>query len=412
MSEIKINKIALLLFGLVVLLIMTHSPFFWSLNIPVLIRLAIITTVVSLMFFIVVLKKYFLKFYLPFLIFLIVLSVYWLTLGGDVPETIYTYLYILLAIVLMLSIKRIAGLKILIVNLYFYLVVIIAIQSIISFFAFNFELLPYSYSPTGEGDDIYQYYFNYLLGYINPKIYDFGPIGRVTSFLFEPSYLGWFFSTNLLLAHHWVKKREKRVLLQILIFVAALSTFSTMCWLVLGAVLISFLIFKSVEFIVNKKSYINMVSASIIIGGIFTIFSFVGQDKFFEALGPSSSDDRNDRIETSMLYLATASPTQLFLGRSPGYITSHNNKGESNPIIKLLVEEGLLLTILVIVFVVKCTYQNKFYMIATILWLNSVVILFTPLFILNLLVSKWVIDIDKDGASISKAELTENLIEN
>ncbi len=368
--------------------------------------------VVSFSFFSVVLRKYFLKFYLPLLAALAFLSVYWLLTGGDLIEIIYIYMYVLFAILVMLSVKRISSLKILLIYFYFFLVVILAVISVISFFAFNFELLPYSYTPLGEGDDLYQYYFNYFLGYINPKLFDFGPVGRVTTFLFEPSYLGWFFTTNLLLVHLWVRKRDLRISLQILVFMAALSTFSTMCWLVLGAVFISFVIFKSVELIVNKKSYINIISASILIGGIFVIFSIVGQNRFFEALGPSSADDRTDRMDTSMLFLATASPTQLFFGRSPGYLATHSDKGESNPIIKLLVEEGLLLTILVIVFVVKCTYQNKFYMIATILWLNSVVILFTPLFILNLLVSKWIIDIDKDGASISKAELTENLIEN
>ncbi len=368
--------------------------------------------VISFSFLSIILRKYFIKSYLPLLASLALLSIYWLFIGGDFIEILYTFLFVLFAILVMLVVKRISSLKLLIVNFYFFLVVFLAAIAVVSFFAYNFELLPYSLTPLGDGDDTYQYYHNYLLGYVNPKIFDFGPVGRVTTFLFEPSYLGWFFTTNLLLVHLWVRKFGPRLLIQTLVLLAALSTFSTMCWIVLGIVLISFIVFKGVELILTKKILVNIISSIILLSGLVIFFSIVGQDKFFESLGPSSSDDRNDRIETSMLYLATGSTAQLFLGRGPGYIGLHSDKGESNPIVKLLVEEGIILTVLIILFVVNCTYRNKYYMIATILWLNSVVILFTPLFILNLLVSKWMMDIDKDGTSLGKAELTENLIEN
>jgi hypothetical protein len=53
------------------------------------------------------------------------------------------------------------------------------------------------------------------------------------------------------------------------------------------------------------------------------------------------------------------------------------------------VEEGVIGAILVVGFIIFCTRNKDNYMLATLLFLNSVVILWTPLFMLNILVCKF-----------------------
>jgi hypothetical protein len=79
----------------------------------------------------------------------------------------------------------------------------------------------------------------------------------------------------------------------------------------------------------------------------------------------------------------------LLLGRGSGFIEKNNGKGESNQFIKLIVENGLISTLLILTFLIYCSYKSRYFMMANLLFLNSVVVLFTPLFILNLLICKW-----------------------
>ncbi|MFV8392977.1 hypothetical protein [Flavobacterium sp. LB2P6] len=269
------------------------------------------------------------------------------------------------------------------------MVLILSVLSIISFLAFNFELVPYELKPVGEGLDVYVYYHNYFLGYINPKLFESGVIGRVCGFLFEPSYQGWFLSTNFFLVSKFIDKKRYLIFFHLIILLGALASFSTMSWVVFIIVFASILGFKIMSILGLKEKLANVLYGLMLVAGIFAMFTVINQDKLLEMLGPSSSDDRTDRADMSFLYLATASPKELILGRGPGFIGKNNDKGESNPIIKSLVENGIVSTILVLIFVVYCTYRSKYYMIANLLWLNSVVVLFTPLFIINVLVCRW-----------------------
>jgi hypothetical protein len=230
------------------------------------------------------------------------------------------------------------------------------------------------------------------LGYINPKFFESGVIGRVCGFLFEPSYQGWFLSTNFFLVSKFVEKKKYWILIQLIVLLGALASVSTMSWVVFVIVFASMLGFKIMSILGLKGKVANVLYGLALVAGILAIFTVVNQDKLLEMLGPSSSEDRTSRADASLLYLAMASPKELILGRGPGFISKYSDKGESNPIIKSLVENGIVSTILVLIFVVYCSYRSKYYMIANLLWLNSVVILFTPLFIINVLVCRWMDD--------------------
>jgi energy-coupling factor transporter transmembrane protein EcfT len=183
---------------------------------------------------------------------------------------------------------------------------------------------------------------------------------------------------------------------QLIVLLGALSTFSTMVWIVLPVGFVSMAVFKLFSLSGLKNRTANILYSLMVVIGVLTVFTLVNMDQVVENLGTSSADDRTDRIDTSFLYLTSASTKEYLLGRGPGFIGENNDKGESNPIIKSLVENGIIATVFVLVFLVYCTRKSKYYMIATFLFLNSVVILFTPLFIINILVCKWIDEPDTE----------------
>lgn len=389
MIEVRYNKIALILVVLIALFILVFPPFVSSIYVPVLGRVVLFFIIVSFSISTVIKKKYFIIYYLPVSVFFIISGFYWITAGTVFAEMFLLLLYFFLAIALLTSVNRNKSLKTLLINFYFILIVVLSVLSVLSFLAFNLEIVPYGLKPLGEGDDIYMYYHNYFLGYINYKDFESGAIGRVCGFLFEPSYQGWFLSTNFFLISKFVEKKKYLILIQLIVFLGALSSFSTMSWIVFSIVFTSMFCFKLMSILGLNKKISNILYVIMLLTGTFAMFTIVNQDKLLEMVGPSSSDDRSARADVSFLYLTTASSKELFLGRGPGFIGKNSDRGESNPIIKSLVENGIITTVLVLVFIVYCTHRSKFYMIATLLWLNSVVILFTPLFIINVLVCRW-----------------------
>ncbi|WP_264535066.1 hypothetical protein [Flavobacterium sp. N1736] len=392
MEEVKYNKIALILVVLISFFILVNPPFVASVYVSIYLRVPLFLFITFFSLFTVIFKEYFIRYYLPIFLFFSISSIYWITIGGIFVEVIYTFLYVLLAVVLLVSVKRNKSLKSLMINFYFILVSALSVLSIISFLGFNLELVSYELKPVGEGDDVYMYFHNYILGYINPKLFDSGVIGRVCGFLLEPSYHGWFLSTNFFLVSKWVKNKWYVIFVQLIVLLGALSSFSTMSWVVFVIVFASMFMFKFMSILGLKGKAANIIYGLMLFTGIVVVVTVVNQDKLLEILGPSSSEDRTNRLDTSSLFLLTASPMQLILGRGPGFIGKNSDRGESNPIVKSLVESGLISTILILIFVIYCTYRSKFYMIATLLWLNSVVILFTPLFIVNVLVCRWLDD--------------------
>ncbi|MDW8849269.1 hypothetical protein SD960_04135 [Flavobacterium sp. MMLR14_040] len=389
MEIVRYNKIALILVLLIGFFIFMHSPFVVSIYVPFIIRIPLFLFIVFFSLLTVIKKKYFVRVYLPIMVFLVFAFVYWVSVGAILAEIIYSVLYFFLAIVLLVSVKRNRSLRRLLVNFYFILIVVLSVLSIISFLAFNLGLAPYVLKPVGEGLDVYMYWHNYFLGYINPKIFESGVIGRVCGFLIEPSYQGWFLSTNYFLISKFMKNKSYVFFIQLIVLLGALSSVSTMSWIVFSIAFASMLGFKIMSIFGLKEKTANILYGIMLSVGIALMFTVVNTDELLESLGPSSSDDRTERADTSFLYLVMASPKELFLGRGPGFIGKNNDRGESNPIIKSLVENGILTTILVLVFIIYCTYRSKYYMITTLLWLNSVVILFTPLFIINVLVCRW-----------------------
>ncbi|HEY8917007.1 MAG TPA: hypothetical protein VIM87_11225, partial [Chitinophaga sp.] len=173
-----------------------------------------------------------------------------------------------------------------------------------------------------------------------------------------------------------------------LVFAGAMCTFSTGAWVVFGvlfSVNCAKYIMKNLSF--REQTIKRTIRVSLVV--MVVVALFIPSDLIGDKLGTSSLGDREKRTEASLLFMATANIVELAVGRAPGFIENNSEIAESNQYIKLLVEEGVIGAILVIGFVIFCTRNNDNYMLATLLFLNSVVILWTPLFMLNILVCKF-----------------------
>ncbi|WP_157821867.1 MULTISPECIES: hypothetical protein [Tenacibaculum] len=246
------------------------------------------------------------------------------------------------------------------------------------------DILNYQLEKIGD-EEYYTYYYYPILGYVNLKYFEWGSIGRVAGYFFEPSYTAFFFTSNFFLISSYFKDKKKRLIARIIIFLAIISTFSTMSWVVL---IVVYGIQGANLILAKLRLKQKTVNIFLIIGFISAIL-ILPKDKIIESLGTSSADDREERAFVSLLLIANSSVPDLFFGRSPGYIERVFDKGESNQIIKNVIELGIVSTLLILIFIVYCTRKTKWYMLTVLIFLNGAVILFTPLIIVNLLVARW-----------------------
>ncbi|SEA99752.1 hypothetical protein [Pedobacter hartonius] len=385
----KFDYLALILTFLFGILICIFPPFVASVYVPVYVRFPLLFILTVFFLTITIRRKKFVFRFGPYICFFIFEIIYWAFRGNIIiGEASYFIMYVMLASGLWVGIYRINGGKVLMGNMYILIVIAFSILSILSFIAYNLDLLPYTLETIGE-DGFYTNFHNVILGYISIRKFEFGTLGRVCGYLLEPSYLAWFLSVNFFMIDGFLKKRKHLLLARVIVLLGALATCSTMAWVVIPIVLFIKLVYKIMELMKISPRLSNILFS---IGFVITLaifFAFVPKQNLVDSLGTSSADDREDRAGTSFLIIANSSVPDLLFGFSPGYIEKNVGKGESNQIVKLIVETGLISTILILTFVVKCSYRSKYFMIANLLFLNSVVILLTPLFILNLLVCKW-----------------------
>lgn len=385
----KFDYLALILTFLIGGLILIFPPFVASVYIPVFIRFPLLFALSLFFLGIVIKRRRFIFSWVPFIVFFIMEITLWIIKGNNLPgEIAYFLLYTILASTIVIGVGRIKGIKFLIRDLYFLLVISFSILAIISFLAYNFDLIPYTLQPVGE-DAFYNNFHNPILGYVSIRKFDFGTIGRVCGYFLEPSYLSWFLTTNFFLLDKFIRKSNKLLLSQLIVFLGILATCSTMAWVVFPVILLFKIFYGVLKLMKVKAKTANIIFALSIICGLICFVSFIPKQVLIESLGTSSADDRDDRMSMSFLIIANSSIPDLLLGKGPGFIEKSNGKGESNQFIKLIVENGLISTLLILTFLIYCSYKSKYFMMANLLFLNSVVVLFTPLFILNLLICKW-----------------------
>ncbi|MGN6616593.1 MAG: hypothetical protein ACTHJ5_05410 [Ilyomonas sp.] len=373
---------------LIALLVFSFTPFAGSLLLPAFFRIITLCSLVIFLTVITVTKKPLI--YLTTLVIVGILSfIWWSEAQEAIPNIFYLFAFILFALALLYAEPRLPKLSFLLSRFLFFTVITTSVQSILAFIVYNLDLLPFTTVNLGDLA-FYIYAYNPFVGYIHPREFGSAIIGRPMSYMFEPSYLGWFLATNFFLIDKYCKtKGFYPAFFKVIVFAGAMATFSTGVWIVFAIIFILKGIDKISSLFNFKRKWINLLTILLLTSFAVLVF-FIPKDKIANNLA-SSWGDRNVRMQMSLLILATSSTNQLLLGHSPGFfdVKNETGKAESNQYLRTIVEVGFIPTIVIVAFIIYCTRKNKYYMLANLLFLASVVILWTPLFIINILVCKW-----------------------
>ena len=320
------------------------------------------------------------------------------------PQSLSDILYVIVLTIftfcLYYFLKRAPKLVWILSMFWLFLLIMVSVFSILSFIAFNFHLASYKEVMLGA----YDYYYNPILGYIHLKHFETTSWGRACYFMLEPSYLAFFLTTNFFFIDSFPVNPAVKFASKIIVFAGAMSAVSTASWLVFGLIFGVSIAYSIIKRISRNRYITNLVIYSLLIAFVITII-YMPKDKIISILGTSSYSDRENRIGESILVLAGSDLNHILVGNSPAYMEKEVGRGESDQFFKLLVEEGLIVTILVIIFIVFCLKGNFKFMMAVFIFLNSAVILWTPLFCINIVLCRLLNEREK----ISQIETMDNI---
>ena len=380
-----------IIFFLTTILIFVYQPFTGSIQVPAFVRTVLLVILVCFGVALTIKKKAVFYYVACLLTIGAVLGVVWLKGSpGSLSFIMYFFAFCGFAVSFDILGRKLPLLKFLITRLYYTMLMVMAVLAIFAFIGFNLHIVPFSLVNLG-GFDFYNYYYNPILGYIDPRRSGDGIIGRSAGFMFEPSYLSWFFATNFFLVDRMVRKKGMPVVIsKAILFCGALATFSTAAMLTLGAIFG----LQGGLWVLGKLG-VKEKGQTIITWIIFLVipltFLLLPKDTVGGLFGDSSSmGNREDRMQSSLLIIAGSGVKEMVLGHAPGFIENQDTGlAESNQYMKLFIEEGAVLMLVILVFLIYCTKNKRYYMLANLIFLNSVVIMWTPLFVINILLCKW-----------------------
>ena len=223
-------------------------------------------------------------------------------------------------------------------------------------------------------------------------------LGRACTYMLEPSYLAFFLTTNFWFVNSLPVSSAVKKISKIILFLGALCTLSTGSWVVFAIVFsIAGVYWLIKKFNFNEQATRYGIYALLAIGVIVLLST--PKETMIRFFGASSYEDRDNRMAESFIILATSGVDNILLGHAPGFIEKNFEKGESNQFIKLILEEGVLFTIVVIYFIITSLKRNFKFMLAVLIFLNSVVMLWTPLFCINIVLCR-ILTEPKDPAAL------------
>jgi hypothetical protein len=371
-------------FFLLIAILFSFQPFTSSVFVPSEIRVPLLLLFTFLTIIFSIKKKKVFYFLLAGGIVFIGLTYIWLRSSPQsLSDIVYVIVLIIFTFCLYHFLKRAPKLFWMICMFWLLLLFVISAFSIASFVAFNFHLAAYKETIISD----YDYYYNPILGYINLKDFETTSWGRACYFLLEPSYLAFFLTTNFFFINSFPVNPALKFAARFIVFAGAMSAVSTGSWVVFGLIFGITVVYWVFKRVVRNKRLTNIIIYSLI-AGIVLLIIYLPKDQLINLLGTSSYSDRENRVGESLLILGGSDISHLLLGSSPAYLEKVFGKGESDQFFKLLVEEGIIVTIFVIAFVVYCTKKNFKFMMAVIIFLNSVVMLWTPLFCINIILCR------------------------
>jgi hypothetical protein len=327
-------------------------------------------------------------FYCGIFFLLVFYFFYYINAGtGDVKQ-IYDFflkaLFVLSLVIYLLSGDNL----VLIIKPFISIVLVISCLTSISCIVSNAHLLPFR-SATILG---YAVGFNYLFGMVHPSFISYF---RPSFYFAEPSYLGFFlgFAFFYISKAYWLKNRK---LLVSIIFVSGILTGSFTFYV---AFTISFCAkFINEKFLYKFKEKLSIFYfVAFLLLSIYQISDIANFQNSVMSNFKTSLDSRKFRMYLSVKTLKKESTTEIFMGLGPGSILKSNRKiGESNAFVKMLIEEGLIITVFILILIYYHLRNNTALLLFCLLTFNSVIILDTPLLIFLLLISTIFNNMDKD----------------
>lgn len=362
----------------------SFQPFTTSVFVPSEIRVPLLLMFTSISVLFSIKKKKVFYFFLVGSVVFSFLVYIWLKNSPDsLSDIIYVIVLIFFTYCLYHFLKRAPNLFWLLVMFWLLLLLVVSFFSILSFISFNFHLLPFKKTTIGA----YNYYYHPLLGYVHLKEFKTSSLGRACYFMLEPSYLAFFLTTNFFFINSFPINPGLKIAVKFIVFLGALCTVSTASWVVFGLIFGISIAYQVIRRLSQNELVTKVMIYSFIILFVVVIV-YTPTDKLISIFGTSSYTDRQNRAGESLLILAGSDMKHLLFGNSPAYLEKAFQRGESDQFFKLLVEEGIIITILVIAFVIYCIKYNFKYMMAILLFLNSAVVLWTPLFCINIVLCR------------------------
>ncbi|HVX26666.1 MAG TPA: hypothetical protein VHB70_10010 [Parafilimonas sp.] len=301
----------------------------------------------------------------------------------SLSDIIYVIVLIIFTFCLYNFLKRAPKLFWFICMFWLLFILFVSVFSIASFVAFNFHLAPYKETIIGP----YDYYYNPIFGYIHLKAFETTSWGRSCYFMLEPSYLAFFLTTNYFFIDSFPVNPAMKFASKLIVFAGAMSTVSTGAWVVFGLMFGISIGYWLISRVIRNRKVTNMIILGFIIVLLIGIFS-IPKEEMINMLGTSSLSDRESRMGESLLVLAGSDIPHILFGNSPAYMEKVFGHAESDQFFKLIVEEGIFITLIVVAFVIYCTKFNFKYMMAVLIFLNSVVLMWTPLFCVNIVLCR------------------------
>jgi hypothetical protein len=258
------------------------------------------------------------------------------------------------------------------------IILVISCLTIISWISSNFHLLPFQ-STNMKG---YRVGYNFPLGMVHMRK---GTFYRPSLYFAEPSYLGFFlgFSYFYISQAIWLKRRKYFCLV---VFISGVLTGSFTFYFAFIITFFTKLLNDNV--LVNYKEKLSLVYfIAFLLISINLLIKVQDFNNVLFSNFQTSLEIRKLRIHQSILTIREETAPEILMGLGPGYIEKTRALGESNAFVKLLIEEGLIVTILILTMIYSNLKNNTPLMLFCLIAFNSVVILDTPFVIFLLLIS-------------------------
>lgn len=249
---------------------------------------------------------------------------------------------------------------------WFFFSSVLAIFTVLAYILFMSEIA--SFSPWEFSHGRYFLHHPFLGNIVMRHLFGI-EVFSVPGFMFEGVYAGFFFGLNIIIARQIIEDRKKRNKFLILNSLAGFLTFST-----------TFFMFFIAYIFAKLINNINLPYLSKFLIWIFSIFILILLISLTDYFKYTSLEDRLINIIFAINVLVSSSIDEILFGNGFGFRFEGNLVTVDSGILRLILEQGLILTFFLIGIIFKYTVHNKYLLIFITLYSLSIPIFSFPFF--------------------------------